>query len=492
MFKILSNPKTFLEDCPKNAKELMWQAQRRFLVSIIGGQKTDLEIAESDEKWAELVEPFKRYDDSNQFLTYIKKKYADLQKGLNDFDVRIDQQEKNIVEVEYTEQEIEEKVAELKKRDFDITAQNESYKKSQRTGIAEQIKAQISELTEKKDSLLKRYNEDMLVYERTLAAYKSELESVKEKYSAGMKQMKEYAEALEKLSKTVVREVCETCGQKLNPIAIQNSKKKLQERIENGKKKTAELREGILKIKEKYDSLQSKIRNIMQPTYPAEVDSISDEIEELTSHLFEVEEPGNMEGFEEEKQKLAKEMESLKEEYLTLKRNREVNEEIDRIEEERKDCVKNLSRAQYLMDLAKEFVSQKCKMYEDSINELFENVTFQLFEKNKSNDEIKETCILRFKGIKYSDLSYSTKIIAALEVIGAFQKFYNVTVPIALDNAESITGTIKNNAQTFLMKVKQEPCPECGGESGRRNQDGTWTCKKCGHVWKKKLEVMEE
>src|SRR5699024_141602 len=128
---------------------------------------------------------------------------------------------------------------------------------------------------------------------------------------------------------------------------------------------------------------------------------------------------------------------------------------------------------------------------EDSINALFDNVSFQLFEKNKSNDEIKETCILRFKGIKYQDLSYSTKIIAALEVVRAFQKFYNVTVPIALDNAESITGSVNTGAQTFFMKVKEELCPECGGESGRRNKDGTWTCQKCGHVWKKVLSIVE-
>ena len=120
---------------------------------------------------------------------------------------------------------------------------------------------------------------------------------------------------------------------------------------------------------------------------------------------------------------------------------------------------------------------------------MFENVRFQLFEKNKSNDEIKETCILKYRGVKYDDLSYSTKIIAGLEVVKAFQKFYNVTVPVLIDNAESITETLKTNSQCFLMYVKDEHCPECGGESGRKTEQGTWLCKRCNHEWKKKLEI---
>ena len=69
--------------------------------------------------------------------------------------------------------------------------------------------------------------------------------------------------------------------------------------------------------------------------------------------------------------------------------------------------------------------------------------------------------------------------------------FYNITAPIFIDNAESITGDVKTGAQTFFMRVREELCPECGGQSGRRNPDGTWTCKKCGNVWKKELSIME-
>lgn len=491
VFKILSNPKTFVENCPKETKELIWQAQRRLLISILGDSKTDAEIAESYVQWEPIASELKRYDNANQYLLFIKKKYSDIQKTLNDFDVRIRQQGRNLYKVDVTESQIEEEVADTKKKAANLNAQNESYKRSQRTGQADLIKAQIKQATEKKDTLLRNYNEDMQVFTRTKSVYQQEADNYKSQCEECMKKMKEYAEALEKLSKTVVKEVCETCGQKLSKYAIENSQKKLAQRMQNGKQKTAELRESIADLKQKWENAQRKVNGLMEPTYPAQVDALQGEIEALTEQLASIPEPIDMDGYEEAMQSLTERMESLKEKYMILKRNKEVESEIERIETERKDCVSELSEAQRKLDIVKRFISFKCESSESAINALFENVKFQLFEQNKSNEDVRETCILRYRGVKYDDLSYSTKIIAGLEVVKAFQKFYNITAPIFIDNSESITGDVETCAQTFFMRVREELCPECSGQSGRRNADGTWTCQKCGHVWKKELSIVE-
>ena len=491
IFKILSNPKTFVEDCPKESKELTWQAQRKFLLSILGGQKTDAELAETDAQWEPIADALKRYDNANQYLVYVKKKYADAQKALNDFDVRINQQERNLAQIDVTESDIEEKVAEVKKQATNLNAQNESYKRSQRTGQADSIKEQIKQATEKRDALLKQYNEDMQVFTRTKTVYEQEAENYKKQCSDGMQQMKVYIDALEKLSKTVVKEVCETCGQKLSKYAIENSQKKLAQRIQNGKQKTAQLRENIVILKQKWDAAQRKVNGLMEPTYPIQIDALQGEIENLTEQLASVPECIDMDGYSDKMQSLTEQMETLKEQYMILKRNKEVETEIQNIETERRTCVSELSETQRDLDLVKRFISFKCESSESAINALFENVKFQLFEQNKSNDDVRETCILRYRGVKYDDLSYSTKIIAGLEVVRAFQKFYNITAPIFIDNAESITGDVETGAQTFFMRVREELCPKCGGQSGRRNADATWTCQKCGHVWKKKLSIVE-
>ena len=491
VFKILSNPKTFAEDCPKEPKELMWQAQRRLLIGIIGEQKTDLELAQTETQFKDLVEHLKRYDSATQYLTFAKKQYSETQKELDSFSVRVEQQEKNIMETTHTEAEIEQLVTKIKKQASDLKAQNESFKRADRSNQADLLKQEIQSKTNQIDSLLKQYNEDMQVYERTKTAYQNEADKCKNELDEAFKKIKTYTEAIEKLKTAVVVEVCETCGQKLTKYAIENSKRKLEERIKSGEKQTANLSNQIIQLKSAYETNLGKSRTIMQPTYPAIVDKLKEDIMVLTNNLSEISVETNMQGYEESMKQLESEMDSLKEEYFKIKHNKECGAELQKIKEENRETAKKLSDLQRMVDITKDFISFKCLKHENEINNLFENVTFQLFEKNKSNDEVKETCVMRYKGVKYDDLSYSTKVIAAIEIVKAFQKFYNVTVPLFIDNGESITGELNANTQTITMKVVEEKCPKCNGESGRRNSDGTWTCKKCGHVWKKKLEILE-
>lgn len=491
VFKILSNPKTFTENCPREPKELQWAAQRRLLLSIIGDQKSDLGIAESDDKWSDLVDPLKRYDSATVYLSFLKKQYSELQKGLDEFSIRVEQQEKNIRPEPHTEAEIKDLVSQVKADAADLKAKNEDYKRQRRTGIADEIKAKIAEATQRRDAMLKAYTDDMQVFARAKASYQSQADEAKRKCDEKSAELRKYIEALEKLQKAGVKDVCEQCGQRIPAIRVEAAKKKLADRIENGKKMTAQIRDQVAKLNQQWQELQGKANGLMEPTYPARVEDVNKEIAELTERLSQVPDGKDMDTFQSEMDALEARMDELKQEYQIIKSNASMTAEIEAIENERSECAEKISETQRLLDLTREFISFRCSSSEDAINGLFENVKFQLFERNKSNDDVKETCILRYRGVKYDDLSYSTKIIASVEVLRAFQKFYGVTVPCILDNSESITGAVDTGSQAIYMRVREEFCPECNGESGRRNADGTWTCKRCGHVWKKKLEIRE-
>lgn len=491
VFKILSNPKTFTENCPREPKELEWAAQRRLLLSILGDQQTDLNIAQSDDKWSDLVDHLNRYDSASVFLTFLKKQYSELQKSLDGFGIRIEQQEKNIKPEPHTEAEIKDLVNQVKSDAAALKAKNEDYKRQHRTGIAGEIKAKIAEATQRRDAMLKAYTDDMQVFARAKASYQSQADEAKRKCDEKSAELRKYIEALEKLQKAGVKDVCEQCGQRIPAIRVEAAKKKLADRIENGKKMTAQIRDQVAKLNQQWQELQGKANGLMEPTYPARVEDVNKEIAELTEQLSQVPDGKDMDTFQSEMQALEARMDELKQEYQIIKNNASMTSEIESIENERAECAEKISETQRLLDLVRDFISFRCSSSEDAINGLFENVKFQLFERNKSNDEVKETCILRFKGVKYQDLSYSTKIIASVEVLRAFQEFYGVTVPCILDNSESITGAVDTGAQAIYMRVREEFCPECNGESGRRNADGTWTCKRCGNVWKKKLEIGE-
>ena len=491
VFKILSNPKTFTENCPKEPKELDWQARRRLLLSILGDQQTDLDIAESDDKWSDLADPLKRYDSATVYLSFLKKQYSELQKGLDEFSIRVEQQEKNIKPEPHTEAEIKDLVSQVKVDAAALKAKNEDYKRQRRTGIADEIKAKIAEATQRRDAMLKAYTDDMQVFARAKASYQTQADEAKRKCDEKSAELRKYIEALEKLQKAGVKDVCEQCGQRIPAIRVEAAKKKLADRIENGRKMTAQIRDQVAKLNQQWQELQGKANGLMEPTYPARVEDVNKEIAELTERLSQIPDGKDMDTFQSEMEALEARMDELKQEYQIIRNNASMTAEIEAIENERCECAERISETQRLLDLTREFISFRCSSSEDAINNLFENVKFQLFDKNKSNDEIKETCILRYRGVKYEDLSYSTKIIASIEVLKAFQKFYGVTVPCILDNSESITGAVDTGSQAIYMKVREEFCPECNGESGRRNEDGTWTCKRCGHVWKKKLEIGE-
>ena len=157
VFKILSNPKTFLENCPKDQKETMWMAQRRLILSILGDEISDLKIAESDKRFSLLIEPLKRYDSATQYLSFIKKNYSETQKELDSFDLRIKEQEKGISETNRNLKDIENDVAKLKEEYKKEKDENQSKSDEEFERKVNEIKSKIKEVSSKREIVLKKY-----------------------------------------------------------------------------------------------------------------------------------------------------------------------------------------------------------------------------------------------------------------------------------------------------------------------------------------------
>lgn len=159
--------------------------------------------------------------------------------------------------------------------------------------------------------------------------------------------------------------------------------------------------------------------------------------------------------------------------------------------QEQKDELLNKRAALYSrLDLCNELINMKCKQAEKKINNLVAGLKFKMFRTNKTNDEIKECCDILWNNTPYNSLSYSTKFVVGISIALAFQKYYKVSMPIIVDNAESIDLGIEVPVQTIFLIKREEQCPDCGGETGRRNIDGLWICKKCGKQFKKNISVL--
>lgn len=490
IFRIISNPKMFIENPPCEQKELTWQAQRKMLLDIIGGDTTDLDIVKSSNRWIDLVEPIERYSDATQYLKYLKTRYSEIQKELDTFAVKIEQQEKNRYKVKCTEKEANNAIAHAQNELNTLQQKNEAWKAQNRNENAIAIQEQIETLNQKKTSIIENYQTTFKEYEEKSSQQRAQASTIQAELNCDIETLKKYITALEKLQSRKIKTVCEYCGQKLNEQSTKKAENELKSRISNGEITIKNLKKEIEEKKRKIVYLLEASRKLMMPTYPAEIAKIDAEIAKLQSSIATYDLVENMENYDSDFFEINKRIAEYDSELKMIEQNKRTNELIQAIEEEQTETAKTLSELQKMMELTKEFVSEKCKSCEDSINALFPNVRFQLFEKNKTDDTVRECCNLTFNGHKYADLSTSTKLIASLEVVEAFQKVYNIIAPIVIDNAESITGNIKTNEQMIIMRVKEELCTKCGSaQHSRRMQNGLWKCLDCGYEWKKKLEI---
>lgn len=114
------------------------------------------------------------------------------------------------------------------------------------------------------------------------------------------------------------------------------------------------------------------------------------------------------------------------------------------------------------------FTVAKVNLLEDSINSQFKYVRFRLFEENITNEGIKPTCIalINTNG-SYVDFNTNGnsagKINAGIDVITSLSRFYEVTAPIFVDNAESVTDLADTDSQVIRL-VK----PEIRNEEDRK------------------------
>ena len=108
-----------------------------------------------------------------------------------------------------------------------------------------------------------------------------------------------------------------------------------------------------------------------------------------------------------------------------------------------------LDETSFLID---EFVKTKVDLLEHSINSHFEYARFKMFNV-LVNGNLEECCETTYKGGPYRSMNNAARMNAGLDIINALTKFYNVTAPVFIDNAEAVTDFIKCNSQTIKLVV---------------------------------------
>lgn len=137
--------------------------------------------------------------------------------------------------------------------------------------------------------------------------------------------------------------------------------------------------------------------------------------------------------------------------------NVEIDERIAQLQTEQKEIGQKVADQEQMLYLLEEFIRFKLDKISDSINSHFKTVNFKLFEM-QLNGGMKDCCECTVNGVPYSTLNSGHRIVAGLDIIRSLSELYCVSVPIFVDNAESLNefNVPDMDAQLILLSVSED------------------------------------
>lgn len=127
---------------------------------------------------------------------------------------------------------------------------------------------------------------------------------------------------------------------------------------------------------------------------------------------------------------------------------------IEDLREDARNAAAALEAIEKMLFLTEEYTRFKARFVEDSINSLFSVARFRLF-REQANGGLEERCDVVYDGVPYIGLNNGARINVGIDIINALSRHYGVTVPLFVDNAESVTRLQECGAQVIRMVVSE-------------------------------------
>lgn len=192
--------------------------------------------------------------------------------------------------------------------------------------------------------------------------------------------------------------------------------------------------EEYAELKARHDEVLAEIENLKANGEDAAVESLKSEKEELQARLDDV------------NKIIAK-----------ASMNVEIDERIGQLQEEQKEIGQKVADQEQILYMLEEFIRFKLDKVSETINSHFKTVNFKLFEM-QLNGGMKDCCECTVNGVPYSTLNSGHRIVAGLDIIRSLSELYGVSVPIFVDNAESLNefNVPDMDAQLILLSVSAD------------------------------------
>ena len=502
-FKVLTNPLYF--------NEKMKDAERRtILMDIIGGVDQDEIITENYEELKELL-PVLQGRKVEEFKLIVKQGLAKTKKeidgiepaikalqsvmipGANACDMGFYQnalalnekaseqllQEITNMKTGSVDSELETKKVELSRQLSELRDKDDEWNRSAR----KELHTKAAEIGAKRLEAGSRTN----LLKRTIADLEAEIRGYNQKREKLMQSFKEIQQR--KFVSGPIETICPTCGQEIPPESIEAAQaaQELQEKQfnhgkaellkeinEKGKANNEAKQKAETRLKESKKALQEEESNLnailrkeeqIANEIAAFTDAVSAGIPQLEKALAELNAQANRpdEAVEKRIAELASKREAV------IEKQREAQNKLNDIEQNRKcqACIReqqekeaelsstytSLQRQAYLCDqysrCLTEYIDRK-------VADKFKLARFTFFKDNITNDGAKECCEVVLDGVPYHDINNAKKINIGLDIINTLCGYYNVSVPVFIDNAEGVTQLIDTDLQIIRLVVSAD------------------------------------
>ena len=490
LFKLLSDPRAFAA--------LPWKKQRENLLKFIS-EITDADVLETDtDTYAPIAEEVQAAP-VEKCIEKAKKAMAKLKDRQKELPARIDEASKSLV-----------KIPELSDLELQRNSLNEQLKEvqdqrndaGQAYKVVADIQAEIMQTKLDIGGIEQAANERLDDQRREARRIHRDLESkafdlfekrqrkkveleklrdsVKEKESLRLN----LGEKLNSAKSMVMDEsetVCKMCGQTLPVNRIEqirtdferNKEEQINKILSNGRKVKAE----IDTIADKMSELDSDITVLGQQwnetiaeknkayeamnAIPDSVDiSDNQEYQALQTKLSNLQiQLGNMDTGESFRQQLSirergirEELDMVNKQFAAVDVNERIQERIAELKTEQKEIGQKVADQEKKIFLLEQFSRVKMETLSRKINSQFRIVSFKLFDM-QINGGMKDTCEMTVDGVPYSSLNSAAKMQAGLDVINSLAKLYGVSVPVWLDNRESVTEIPEVDGQVINLFV---------------------------------------
>lgn len=495
--KILTMPDYF-------AEVMKWEDRRAYLLDMCGNV-SDEDVMDSDPELPELKEFLKRSDDAFYSVDEYQKMALNTKKQLNkqldEIPPRIDELTRTMpdtstfipdtlkTEIQSTQTEVERLTEEKAKS----SVSDKEVEKQKRISTLE------AELEKKRADYYKLTGEKSKAVHDEVASLSTELadlikdKAFKKAEYAKLKNrltdlnvhrdrlLKEWNETSEKMWNRD-DEICPTCGrpldsdkvqelisqfnfrksQKLSQITAEGQRECSKDAIAKAESDITVFEKEIDAYNDKQTELEKQISELNAQTSPAfevtpEYKQLNDTITALRNDS--IPQSADDEALTAQICDAKAHLKALMEQQATIEAAKRQNARIEELQAMQKDIVKKYERNEKALRLIELFTVRKVSLLTSKINERFKSVSFQLFA-SQINGGLKETCevLIPCNGrmIPYSFANNAARINAGLEIIDTFSHAWKITMPLIVDNAESVTKLNSIGSQVIRLVVSEK------------------------------------